>query len=69
MKLHSYLWEEANRVKVGVAVCVQSVVSLCDRHQALQHVSIVLHLNFFRSNWSLFAQVAPCMSAYGINTP
>lgn len=48
--LNAYLWEETNRVNVGVAVCECSVVSLCDCRQALHHVSIVLHLNIFRSN-------------------
>lgn len=45
--LTACLWEQANGVKVGVAVCVQTVVSLCNWNQALQLLHMIL--NFLRS--------------------
>ncbi len=39
----AYLWEQASRVNVGVAVCVQSVVSLCDRGIGLCNVWVLFY--------------------------
>lgn len=71
---------ETHRLSVGAGqqskrwcgcMCAECCLILWLWHRALQHVSVVLHLDFFRSNLGLFVQVVDlcCMSTYSINPP
>lgn len=71
MKLHSYCLSvgagKQSKCWCG-CMCAECFVIVRLWHQALQHVSIVLCLNFFRSNLRLLVHMVlrACMSTYSI---